>query len=126
MVKLFVSGFPLDMDEIELVKMFSLHGDVKTIKLVKDKKTRICKGYGFIEMADMAAAENVIGALNGEPMGDRKLTINIRPDEPETPVAPPKRPSAPTERFSPRVYQKVDRPGALNEPFKKKRPRRPM
>jgi RNA recognition motif-containing protein len=125
MVKLFVSGFPLDMDEIELVKMFSLHGDVKTIKLVKDKKTRICKGYGFIEMADMAAAENVIAALNGEPMGDRKLTINIRPDEPEAPAAPPKRPFAPTERFSPRVFQKVERPGAV-DPLKKKRPRRPM
>ena len=123
MVKLFVSGFPLDMDEIELVKTFSLHGDVKTIKLVKDKKTRVCKGYGLIEMADMAAAENVIAALNGEPMGDRKLTINIRPDEPEAPAAPPKRPFVPTERFSPRVYQQVTKPG---DPVKKKRPRRPM
>ena len=32
MVKLFVSGFPLDIEEIELAKLFSLHGDVKTIK----------------------------------------------------------------------------------------------
>ncbi|MFB9842583.1 RNA recognition motif domain-containing protein [Mucilaginibacter ginsenosidivorans] len=126
MVKLFVSGFPLNMDEIELVKMFSLHGDVKTIKLVRDKKTRVCKGYGFIEMADMASAENAIAALNGEPMGDRKLTINIREDEPEAPAAPAApapRTAAPAERFSPRVFRELPKPG---EPLKKKRPRRPM
>jgi len=110
MVKLFVSGFPLDIEEIELVKMFSLHGDVKTIKLVRDKKTRVCKGYGFIEMADEVSAENAVGALDGQPMGDRSLTVKIRPDEPE-PVAPAARP----------VYRKPQR---TFEPEKKKRPRR--
>ncbi|MFI5159171.1 MAG: RNA-binding protein, partial [Sphingobacteriales bacterium] len=69
MVKLFVSGFPLDIQEIELAKMFALHGDIVTIKLVRDKKTRVCKGYGFIEMTDEAAAENAIAALDGQPMG---------------------------------------------------------
>jgi len=107
MVKLFVSGFPLDIEEIELVKMFSLHGDVKTIKLVRDKKTRVCKGYGFIEMADEASAENAIAALDGQPMGDRSLTVKIRPDEPVA-AAPP-------------VYRK---PQKIFEPVKKKRPRR--
>lgn len=107
-VKLFVSGFPLDIEEIELVKMFSLHGDVKTIKLVRDKKTRICKGYGFIEMADEASAENVIAALDGQPMGDRSLTVKIRPDEPVVAAAPP-------------VYRKLQK---TPEPVKKKRPRR--
>ena len=108
-VKLFVSGFPLDIEEIELVKMFSLHGDVKTIKLVRDKKTRVCKGYGFIEMADEASAENAIAALDGQPMGDRSLTVKIRPDEPV--VVAPARP----------VYRKPQR---TFEPEKKKRPRR--
>ena len=118
MVKLFVSGFPLNMEEIELVKMFSLHGDVKTIKLVRDKKTRICKGYGFIEVADQASAENIIAALHGEPIGDRRLTVTIRPEEEEKP-APAYRPPASSR---PPVYQKVPRP--TDPDFKKKRPRR--
>jgi len=113
MVKLFVSGFPLDMDEIELVKLFSSHGDVRTIKLVRDKKTRVCKGYGFIEMADQQAAENVIAALNKQHIGDRQLTINIR--EEEEPAATPPRP------YKPPVYQKVQKP---SDPLRKKRPRR--
>ena len=113
MVKLFVSGFPLDMDEIELVKLFSSHGDVRTIKLVRDKKTRVCKGYGFIEMADLQSAENVIAALNKQHIGDRQLTINIR--EEEEPVAPAPRP------YKPAVYQKVQK---FVDPLRKKRPRR--
>jgi RNA recognition motif-containing protein len=113
MVKLFVSGFPLDMDEIELVKLFSSHGDVRTIKLVRDKKTRVCKGYGFIEMADQQAAENVIAALNKQHIGDRQLTINIREDD---------EPAAPAPRhFKPPVYQKVQK---FVDPLRKKRPRR--
>src|SRR5437588_12489300 len=112
MVKLFVSGFPLDIEEIELAKMFALHGDIVTIKLVRDKESRICKGYGFIEMADEAAAQNAIAALDGEPMGDRNLTVKIRPDEPVAPAAP----ARPVFRKPQRTF----------EPEKKKRPRRMM
>jgi RNA recognition motif-containing protein len=118
MVKLFVSGFPLDMEEIELVKMLSLHGDVKTIKLVRDKKTRVCKGYGFVEVADQASAESIIAALHGEPLADRRLTVTIRPEEEEKKPAPSYRPSS----SRPPVYQKVARPS--DPDFKKKRPRR--
>lgn len=123
MVKLFVGGFPLKIDEIELVKLFSLHGDVKTIKLVRDKKTRICKGYGFIEVADQASADNIVAMLNGYEMGDKELVVNIRPDDP-TP-APASAPSYEPRRFSPRPN-----PGASHghgaTDFKKKRPRRGM
>ncbi|HTD98508.1 MAG TPA: S1/P1 nuclease [Mucilaginibacter sp.] len=86
MIKLFVGGFPLDMDEQQLAELIAPHGDIKTVKLVRDKKTRVCKGYGFVEMADLKSAEGVILALNGEQMGDRQLTISIREEEPVKPV----------------------------------------
>lgn len=77
MVKLFVGGFPLDMTELDLVKMVNLHGEVSTIKIVRDKKTRICKGYAFLEMKDREGAENTVIALDGTPMGDRVLNVKI-------------------------------------------------
>jgi len=86
MIKLFVSGFPLDMDELKLAEMIALHGDIKTIKLVRDKKTRVCKGYGFVEVADRETAEKIVLALNGQPLRDRQLTVNIREEEPAKPV----------------------------------------
>jgi RNA recognition motif-containing protein len=116
MVKLFVGGFPLKTDEMELAKIFSLHGDVKTIKIVRDKRTRVSKGYGFIEVGDQASADNIIEMLNGYEIGDKILVINIRPDEEATPAFRP-RTSQPA-RFSPRV------PRTGPSDFKPKRPRK--
>lgn len=80
MVKLFVGGFPLEMTELELVKMIGPHGDVETIKIVRDKKTRICKGYAFLEMKDRTGAENAVIALDGTQIADRVLSVKINDD----------------------------------------------
>ena len=117
MVKLFVSGFPLDMEEVGLAKMFFPYGNVQTIKLVRDRKTRVCKGYGFIEMADMESAENAVSGLNQQPLGDRLLTVNISPDEPPKPF----KPRFNTGGGAP-SYKKVFKPSDPN--FKPKRPRK--
>ncbi|RYU91987.1 RNA-binding protein [Mucilaginibacter terrigena] len=107
MVKLFVGGFPLEMTELELVQMVALYGEVSTIKIVRDKKTKICKGYAFIEVTDYQGAKQIIEALNGTTLAGRQLTISIKEDEPEG-VKPP-------------VYMKIRRP---DEPVRAKRPRR--
>ncbi len=77
LVKLFVGGFPLDIDELELAKLFAPHGDISTIKIVRDKRTRICKGYAFIEMNDRKGAEAAVQALDGTEMNGKPLTVNI-------------------------------------------------
>jgi len=124
MVTLFVGGFPLDMDEIELVKLIMPFGQVNTVKIVKDKKTRKCKGYAFLEMLDKDAADGVIENLNGTPMGDRVLTIKITEDKPK----PAPKPWSSKPQFSPRPtnYVKIGRAPDTSDPLKKKRPRRPM
>ncbi|MBK0379224.1 RNA recognition motif domain-containing protein [Mucilaginibacter segetis] len=103
MIKLFIGGFPLDMTEMELVQIIAPYADVLTIKLVRDRATKKCKGYGFIEVADETHAYQAIGQLNGMLVGDRELSLNIVPEA--TPVhrkaapldatARPKRPRRP-------------------------------
>ncbi|HWD87420.1 MAG TPA: RNA-binding protein [Mucilaginibacter sp.] len=123
MITLFVGGFPLDMDEIELVKLVMPFGQVNTIKIVKDKKTRKSKGYAFLEMFDLEAAQNVVDNLNGAPVGDRVLNINISVEKPK----PAARPWSPKPQFAPKSnYVKAERPSDPSAPFKKKRPRRSM
>ncbi|MES2064628.1 MAG: RNA-binding protein [Bacteroidota bacterium] len=117
MVKLFVGGFPLDIEEIELAKLFGPHGDISTIKIVRDKKTKICKGYAFIEMIDRTGAENAAEALDGNMIDGKTLTVNINED-PDI-IAQP----LPVTRNYVRTvdHQKVDMP---DTEVKKKRPRR--
>ncbi|WP_186461749.1 RNA recognition motif domain-containing protein [Mucilaginibacter pallidiroseus] len=119
LVKLFVGGFPLEIDELELAKLFAPHGDISTIKIVRDKKTRICKGYAFIEMNDRQGAEAAVEALDGTDMNGKQLTVKIN----EEPAA---KPSYAPKAFAPQrqpVYQKVSRPGTEE---RKKRPRRTL
>ncbi|MBL4676907.1 MAG: RNA-binding protein [Mucilaginibacter sp.] len=80
MKKLFVSGFPLGITEMELALLIAPYGDIETIKIVRDKKTKKCKGYAFIEMKDSEGAENAATSLNGQDMQGRELTVNINPE----------------------------------------------
>jgi RNA recognition motif-containing protein len=104
--KLFLSGYPLEMDEMGLVQLVSPYGGVSTVKIVRDKATRKAKGYVFLEMAGREAAQQVISALDGAEFQGKFLTVRIRDQEPVAPAP---------------VYRKVEK---FNSPVKKKRPRR--
>jgi RNA recognition motif-containing protein len=104
MTKLFIGGFPLETNELQIVQLVSLHGDVETIKIVRDKQTKKCKGYAFLEMKDRAGADAAIEALDGAMMGDRVLSVGIAPDK--APALPP-----PSRRPTGGSYVKTPRPG---------------
>jgi RNA recognition motif-containing protein len=97
MTKLFVGGFPLDMSELEIVQIVAMYANVVTIKVVRDKKTRICKGYAFLEIADRESAELAVEELNGEYRAGRKLKLSIVEEAPAESVAKPKRPRLSTK-----------------------------
>lgn len=104
-VKIFISGYPQDYDELALAQLVDPYGQVSTIKIVRDKQSGKPKGYAFIEMASRAAAEEVVIGLDGVAIKDKTLTVNIVEEKPVAPVS---------------NYRKVERPG---DQAKKKRPR---
>ena len=75
MIKLFVVGYPLDIQETEMIELFSTHGMIHSIHLLTDKDTGKHKGYGFIEMVDQAGADRAITALNNMVIKGRKITV---------------------------------------------------
>jgi RNA recognition motif-containing protein len=77
MIKLFVVGYPLDIEEADLLEIFCFHGMVHSIHLLIDKVTRQHKGYGFIEMVDQAGADRAVAAINGMIVKGRKITVKL-------------------------------------------------
>jgi RNA recognition motif-containing protein len=75
MVKIFVGGFPLDMDEVGLAEAIASFGDIVSVKMVRDKKTRICKGYAFVEMKSEAGARSVMAGLDGVAVAGRAWSV---------------------------------------------------
>ncbi len=75
-MKLYVGNMPYSTTEAELESMFSAHGQVVSVAVINDRETGRSKGFGFVEMADKAAGNAAIEALNGNQMGGRALVVN--------------------------------------------------
>lgn len=114
MHKLFVSGFPLEILELELAQLIAPHGDIATIKIVRDRKTRICKGYAFVEMQTADGAQNTINALHGVEMGERMLTVKLSEEKTQ----------ALAKQYRPISRNFAARPSATFSGDRPKRPRR--
>lgn len=118
MVKLFVGGLPFEVKEIDLAKLFIEFGNISTIKVVRDRQTRKCKGYAFIEMEQEEAADQAIAQLNNKfEYEGRILSVN-KVEEKAAPSAPaPYRPKPYTPRTS-SANNRTDAPGRPRRPRK--------
>ena len=74
--RLFVGGLPYSIDDAELTDMFSKFGNVVSANIIMDRETRRSKGFGFVEMADDAAADEAIKKLDGAELEGRKIAVN--------------------------------------------------
>jgi RNA recognition motif-containing protein len=77
MVNIYVGNLPFDLTEAELEGLFAPHGQVQRVNLIMDRETGRPRGFAFVEMADEAAANAAISALDGTQCGSRKITVNI-------------------------------------------------
>lgn len=75
-MKLYVGNLSFQTSESELRELFAQYGEVSSASLVMDRDTGRPRGFGFVEMADDAAANAAIEALNGKPFMGRDLTVN--------------------------------------------------
>lgn len=82
MVKLFIGGLSDNIQEMDLAIFVSLHGRVETIKVVRDRATKKCKGYAFLEIFTLQDAKNIITNLNGETFKGNTITVKLCEDEP--------------------------------------------
>ncbi|XP_077368799.1 RNA-binding protein 38-like isoform X2 [Festucalex cinctus] len=74
--KIFVGGLPYHSDDASLLKYFETFGDVAEAVVIIDKHTGKSRGYGFVTMADGAAAEQACKDAN--PIIDgRKANVNL-------------------------------------------------
>jgi len=81
MIKLYVVGFPLDIEDAELIELFAVQGTVHSVHFVTDKFTKKHKGFGFIEMIDQEGADRAIENLNGMVMRGRKITVKLADED---------------------------------------------
>ena len=69
------------MAETGLLEMFSNHGTVENVTIVRDKISQESKGHGFISMTDETGADRSIAALNGVKINGRTISVKVAEDK---------------------------------------------
>jgi len=89
-MNIYVGNLPYSATKEDLSTLFAEFGEVGRATVVMDRETNRSKGFGFVEMADDAAATAAIEALNETELNGRALRINEakpREERPRTPRA---------------------------------------
>ncbi len=87
MTKLFVGGIPADMDEQELIDIFTEFGSVVAANVVRDKRAQASRRYGFVEMDTEDAAVKAISLLHGGSIDGQEISVKpVIPDLKKTEI----------------------------------------
>ena len=65
------------MTEDALRELFEQHGEVVSVKIVKDRFSGRSKGFGFVEMANKEEGEAAIQKLNDSEVEGRNIRVNF-------------------------------------------------
>lgn len=74
--KLYVGNLSHDLDNNDLKDTFQAYGEVTSAQIIMDRDSGRSKGFGFVEMGDLAQAQAAIDALDGTEVAGRALTVN--------------------------------------------------
>jgi RNA recognition motif-containing protein len=75
-MNIYVGNLNFNLGEDELKGLFEQYGEVTSVKIITDKYSGRSKGFGFVEMADDAAASQAIEELNGKDLQGRNVKVN--------------------------------------------------
>jgi RNA recognition motif-containing protein len=73
---IFVGNLDFAATDSAVRSMFEQYGAVDRVNLVTDRDTGRSRGFAFVEMSDIAAADRAIAGLNGANLEGRALNVN--------------------------------------------------
>ena len=76
-MNIYVSNLSFNVQDEDLKSYFAEYGEVSSAKVITDKLTNRSRGFGFVEMADEAAAQKAIAELDGATVDGRAIKVNV-------------------------------------------------
>jgi RNA recognition motif-containing protein len=75
-IRLYIGNLPKEeIDRQELQAVFAAEGDAVTTKLIKDRKTGKCRGFGFLTVNNDEQADQIIEKYNGQLFKDTPIKL---------------------------------------------------
>ena len=73
----FVKNLPYDLSDEALEEHFSSSGPVTRAFVVKDRKTKQSRGFGYVHFAIQDDADRAVEELHRSGLGDRKISVEL-------------------------------------------------
>jgi RNA recognition motif-containing protein len=74
-IRLYVGNLPKEVERQELQAVFAPEGDTVTTKIITDRKTGKCRGFGFVTVQTDEQADQIIEKYNGLVFKETSLKI---------------------------------------------------
>ena len=74
-MNLYIGNLSYKLKESDLSKVMQEHGEVVSVKIIKDRETGKSKGFAFVEISDDAAGQKAMESLNGTELDGRTMVI---------------------------------------------------
>lgn len=83
--KLYVGNLPYSATDDSLKAVFEQAGTVESAKVIMDRETGRCKGFGFVEMSTDEEADEAVNKLNNADFEGRAMKVaEARPQAPRS------------------------------------------
>ena len=76
-MNIYVSNLSFNVTDEDLQSYFLDYGAVTSAKVITDKESNRSRGFGFVEMADDAAAQKAIAELDGATVDGRAIKVMV-------------------------------------------------
>jgi RNA recognition motif-containing protein len=83
-MKLLVRNLARSTTEAELRTLFEAYGKVQSCTVVIDNKTRVSKGFGFVEMPKPGEAKAAMKNINYKDLDGNKIRVKKAEPKPAT------------------------------------------
>ena len=75
-MNIYVGNLSQEVNEDDLREAFEAHGQVSSVKVIKDRFTGEPRGFGFIEMPEQEEAKTAMESLNGNELKGKSIIVN--------------------------------------------------
>lgn len=75
-MNIYVGNLPFSATEADIRDLFAEYGTVDSVAIVLDRETGRPRGFGFVELAADARAQDAIRDLNGTDLQGRAIKVN--------------------------------------------------
>lgn len=74
-IRIYVGNLSKELEREEFEALFAEHEDLVSVKLITDKKTNKCRGFGFVTVKTDEQADAIIEQLNGKEFQGEALKL---------------------------------------------------